>query len=290
MYELITNNILSAFISVLYSLKLSVNEIEFLFTNFVLIKQWNNVERSCFFSRSLKDLKRHLCGIELWLFRTVWTNYEKTTFTGVFLKFCPDSLNRERSWAFTFLGSLNPWDHITDYPFKSFFGVNKPIQRSGQWSILPFLSSFIKMKEHKKSGGFMHNIFYAIVHWVIFKLGTCFMSMSNGWVIHCLRVMPFLLVFILHQLVILSVIHGVWCLFRRVNGAKSYYLTCRQFEDCMPWLYQLYHPLYPFPCVSPTLITKSSTLVSCRLMKDTSMPSFDDFHPIDFNTLFRIEI
>ena len=32
---------------------------------------------------------------------------------------------------------------------------------------------------------------------------------------------------ILRQQVTLSVIHGVWCLFRRVNAAESYYLTCQ---------------------------------------------------------------
>ena len=46
---------------------------------FVLIKfisKWNDVERSFFFSRSLNDLKRCPCGIELLLFRPIWTNYE----------------------------------------------------------------------------------------------------------------------------------------------------------------------------------------------------------------------
>ena len=103
-----------------YSLKLSVNEIEFLFTNSILVKKWNDVEWSCFFSCSLKDLKRHPCGINLWLFWTARTNYEKAPYTGVFLKFFPDSLHMERRWAFTFLGSLNPWDRNTDYTFMSF--------------------------------------------------------------------------------------------------------------------------------------------------------------------------
>ena len=122
LYELIMKNISSSFVSVSYSLMLSSNEIDFLFTNSILVKQWNDVERSCFFSRSLKDLKRHPCGIDLWLFRTVWTNYKKEKSTGFFLKFFLDSLNRERPWAFTFLGSLNRRDCITDYTIMSFLG------------------------------------------------------------------------------------------------------------------------------------------------------------------------
>ena len=76
----------------------------------------------------------------------------------------------------------------------------------------------------------MHNIFYAAIHWVIFKLGTRFTSMSNGWDIHCLQFMSFLWVIILRRLVTLLVIHGVWCLFSRVNAAKSYYLTCQSLK------------------------------------------------------------
>ena len=33
------------------------------------------------------------------------------------------------------------------------------------------------------------------------------------------------------------------------------------FEDCLPWVYHLSNPLYHSPCVSPTLITTSFTLV-----------------------------
>ena len=57
-----------------------------------------------------------------------------------------------------------------------------------------------------------------------------------------------------------------------------------------PKAYSTSSPLYRSPFVSPTLITTSSTLVLCRLMKDTSMPSFDGFHLVDFNTLSGIEI
>ena len=174
--------------------------------------------------------------------------------------------------------------------FYVFFGVIKPIRKSGQWSILPFLSSFIKMKEQKKSGGFMHNIFHAAVHRVIFKLGTHFTSMSNGWVIHCLWV----------KIIPLSLFSVDWLLFRSSKAFGVCFVKsmlpghtiwrANKFEDCLPWVHQLSSPLSHFPCASPTLITTSSTYVSCWLMKDTSMPSFSRFHPVDFNTLSGIEI
>ena len=54
--------------------------------------------------------------------------------------------------------------------------------------------------------------------------------------------------------------------------------------------YSLSNPSYQSPCVSPTLIITSSTLVSCRLMEDTSRPSFDGFLPVDISTLSGNEI
>ena len=54
--------------------------------------------------------------------------------------------------------------------------------------------------------------------------------------------------------------------------------------------YSLSNPSYQSPCVSPTLIITSSTLVSCRLMKDTSRPPFDRFLPVDLSTSSRKEI
>ena len=155
---------------------------------------------------------------------------------------------------------------------------------------MTFFSSFIKIKEQKKSGGFMHNIFHAAVHQVIFKLGTRFTSMSNGWVIHCLQVMSFLWVLILCRLVTLPVTHGKWCMFRQASATRSYHLTCQndwRFFGMSQVIFTIY------PCVSfslPTLITISYTLVLCRLMKDKSMPSFDGFHHVDFNTSPKIEI
>ena len=67
--------------------------------------------------------------------------------------------------------------------------VIKPIWKSDQWSIVPFLSSFIKIKEHKKGGGFYAHVLLAAIHLVIFKIGTHFAFMSNGWDIHFLWVM-----------------------------------------------------------------------------------------------------
>ena len=54
--------------------------------------------------------------------------------------------------------------------------------------------------------------------------------------------------------------------------------------------YSLSSPSCQSPYVSPTLIITSSTLVSCRLMEDTSRPPFDRFLPVDLNTLSRNEI
>ena len=54
--------------------------------------------------------------------------------------------------------------------------------------------------------------------------------------------------------------------------------------------YSLSSPSYQSPCVSPTLIITSSTLVPCRSMEDTSRPPFDIFLPIDLSTSFRNEI
>ena len=54
--------------------------------------------------------------------------------------------------------------------------------------------------------------------------------------------------------------------------------------------YSLTSPSYSPSCVSLTLIITSSTLVSCRLMEDTSRPPFDRFLPVDFSTSSRNEI
>ena len=54
--------------------------------------------------------------------------------------------------------------------------------------------------------------------------------------------------------------------------------------------YSLSSPSYQPPCVSPTLIITSSTLVSCRLMEDTSRPPFDKFLPVDLSTSSGNEI
>ena len=54
--------------------------------------------------------------------------------------------------------------------------------------------------------------------------------------------------------------------------------------------YLLSSPSYSPPCDSLTLIITSSTLVSCRLMEDTSRPPFDGFLPVDFSISSRTEI
>lgn len=62
--------------------------------------------------------------------------------------------------------------------------------------------------------------FLAAVHWVIFELGIRFTWVGSS--------LPpshdYSLEFSLRRLVTLPVIHGVWCLFRWVNVAESYYL------------------------------------------------------------------
>ena len=55
-----------------------------------------------------------------------------------------------------FLGFIKSMRSYYWLSFYVFFRVIKPIWKSSQQSILHFLSSFIKMKEQKKSGGFMH--------------------------------------------------------------------------------------------------------------------------------------
>ena len=57
-----------------------------------------------------------------------------------------------------------------------------------------------------------------------------------------------------------------------------------------PEAYSSSSPSYQSPCVSPTLIITLSTLVSCRLMEDTSRPSFDKFLPVNLSTSSGNEI
>ena len=169
--------------------------------------------------------------------------------------------------------------------FYVFFRVIKPIRKSSQRSILPFLSSVIKMKEQKKSGGFMHNIFYAIVYRVIFKLGTHLV----GYPLPPSHVLPmslytpptgyssdhpWRLVFVLLSQCCQVILSNVAISLKIVCLESISYIVLCTISHVLVLLWSL----------------KSSTLISCRLMKDASMPSFDIFHPADFNTLFRIEI
>ena len=147
------------------------------------------------------------------------------------------------------------------------------------------------MKDQKTRRGFMHMFLHAAVHWVIFKLGTRFVSMSNGWVIHCLRVMI---------IPIESLYSADWLLFRSSMVFGVYFIESMlpshtndmpiSLKIVCPEAYSPSSPSYQSTCVSPTLIITSSTLVSCQLMKDTSMPSLDGFCPVDFNTSSGIEI
>ena len=111
------------------------------------------VKQSCFFSSLLKDLKRRPCGIDLWLFQTIRTNYEKASHIGVFLKFFPDYLKLERLWAFTFLGSLNPRDRNIDYNFMYFSGS---LNKTKKWLMKHSSFSFKlhKNERTKKEWGF----------------------------------------------------------------------------------------------------------------------------------------
>lgn len=181
-------------------------------------------------------------------------------YTGFFLKFFPDSLKLERPWAFTFLGSINPRDRNIDYTFMSFSGS---LNKTKKWLMKHSSFSFKlhKNERTKKEWRFYAHVLHAVVHRVIFRLGTHFASMSNGWVIHFLWVMI---------IPIESLYSTDWLLFRSsmafgvcfIESMLPIHIIWRanKFEDCMPWVYQLSNPLYHSPCVSPTLITTSSTL------------------------------
>ena len=107
--------------------------------------------------------------------------------------------------------------------FYVFFGVVKKNEKVTHWSIVPCLSSFIKMKDQKKRRGTR-----AIIY--------CSCPLSHFWAWHPFHVhvklvgypLPpshdYSIEFILRRLVTLPVTHGVWCLFRRVNVTESYYL------------------------------------------------------------------
>ena len=187
-----------------------------------------------------------------------------------------------------FLGREKSTRSYTRQYFYVFFGVVKPTRKSDTLKHSSLSFKLHKNERPEKEKRVLRICsFVAVVHWVIFELGIRFTWVGSS--------LPpshdYFLEFILRRLVTLPVIHGVWCLFRRVNVAESYYLISQ-----LAWkLSALTLTRYPVlrtnpPCVSPTLIITSSTLVSCRLMEDTSRPPFDRFLPVDLNTLSRNEI
>ena len=147
------------------------------------------------------------------------------------------------------------------------------------------------MKDQKKRRGFTHvfisfsyplshfrawHLFHIHVKWVGSPLPT-----SHDYSIE----------FILHRLVTLPVIPGVWCLFHRVNVAESYYLTSQLAWKSSTLKLTPYPVLRTRPPMSfKNLIITSSTLVSCRVMEDTSRPPFDGFLPVDLSTSSGNEI
>ena len=147
--------------------------------------------------------------------------------TGVFLNFFLDSLKLERSWAFTFLGSLSPRDRTIGNTFMSFSGSLSKTKKQHFWSTVPCLSSFIKMKDQKKRRGFMRMFIYCSSPSSHFQAWHPF-RVHVKWVGYPLPPsQDYSIESILCLLVTLPVIHGIWCLFRRVNAARSYYLTCQ---------------------------------------------------------------
>ena len=178
--------------------------------------------------------------------------------------------------------------------FYVFFGVIKPKRKSGQRSILPFLSRFIKMKKKRKSRGFYGhillcsspsshlqtwNMFRVYVKWVGYPLPLS----------HVIFMSPYTLPFgysSSHPWRMMFISLSQCCQVILSDVPKSLKIVFLELTN-----YTVLCTIYP--CVSlsiSTLISKSSTLVSYLLMKDTLMPSFHRFHPVDFNTLSGIEI
>ena len=160
----------------------------------------------------------------------------------------------------------------------------------------PMKQSSLSFKLHKNERPEKEKGFYA--H--IFSLQQSIESSSNLAPVSRLCQMGGLSIASVSWLFPLSLYSTNWLLFRSSMAFGVCFVEsmlpshtiwrANKFEDCLPWVYQLSSPLHHFPCVSPTLITTSSTLVLCWLMKDTSMPSFNGFLPIDFNTSSGNEI
>ena len=105
--------------------------------------------------------------------------------------------------------------------FYVFFGVVKQTRKSDTLKHSSLSFKLHKNERPEKEKRVLRICsFFAVVHWVIFELGIRFTWVGSS--------LPpshdYFLEFILRRLVTLPVIHGVWCLFRRVNVAESYYL------------------------------------------------------------------
>ena len=158
----------------------------------------------------------------------------KKRHTGVFLNLFPDSLKIGNTVSIYFLGLIKSTRLYHWQYFYVFFGVIKQDEKKTFWSTVPCLSSFIKMKDQKKRRGFMHMFIYY----------SSPSSHFQAWYLFCVHVkwvgypLPpshdHSIESILRWLVTLPVIHCIWCLFRWVNAARSYYLTSHQFEDYLP--------------------------------------------------------
>ena len=142
------------------------------------------------------------------------------------------------------------------------------------------------MKDQKKRTGFMCVFIYCSYPLSHFQAWHPF-RVHVKWVGYPLPPSPdYSIESILHRLVTLPVIHGVWCLFRRVilsDIPTSLKIVCLE-------TYSLSSPSYSPSCVSLTLIITSSTLVSCQLMEDASWPPFDRFLPVDLSTSSKNDI
>ena len=188
-----------------------------------------------------------------------------------------------------FLGCKKSTRSYNRQYFYVFFGVVKQNEKATHWSIVPCLSSFIKMKDQKKRRNFIRVFIYC----------SCPLSHFRAW--HPLHI----------HMGGFSVASGSR-LFHRVHSPPTGYSSshpwhlvsvsssqcCRvilsdipiSLKIVCPKAYSLSSPSYQSPCVSLTFIITSSTLVSCRLMEDTSRPPFDGFLPVDLSTSSGNEI
>ena len=148
-----------------------------------------------------------------------------------------DSLKLERSWEFTFLGSLNPQDRHIDYTFMSF---SRSLSKTKKW---PMKHSSLSFKLHKNERLEKEKGFYTHVY----SLQQSIKSSSNLAPISRLCQMGGLSIASESWLFPLSLFSADWLLFQSsmafgVCFVKSMLLghimwCVNKFEDCLPWVY-----------------------------------------------------